>query len=363
MNHMSFDLFTLSIVVSGLSILGAITMYSQQHILFDHPSLGRWVLGGMLGSLGFVAMLFYTQLDEWAIFLHTAGSLLSFYYLYLGVRVIDGHQETGVRATRTDVLMVAGYLVISWLLRDNVEARYVFHDAVAVGLCLFTIHYLWKHSIKGELWEYTVALIAYISITVAFAGRFVLAVLGHFSVSADHPYNDVLFLIVIFWVCGWVFGLSLILHKQRQRMFEEQLMRDELTGLLNRNGIMKVAGDWIENGTPFHLYVLDLNGFKQVNDTFGHMKGDQALQTYSKLARDNLPHVAKIGRIGGDEFVILSPYPLDFKKATLKYELSIGDVPVTLDASIGEAVYPTDGDSVETLFLFADDAMYIQKYS
>lgn len=131
----------------------------------------------MLGSLGFVAMLFYTQLDEWAIFLHTAGSLLSFYYLYLGVRVIDGHQETGVRATRTDVLMVAGYLVISWLVRDNVGARYAFHDAVAVGLCLFTIHYLWKHSIKGELLEYTVALIAYISITIAFAGRFVLAVL------------------------------------------------------------------------------------------------------------------------------------------------------------------------------------------
>ncbi len=61
--------------------------------------------------------------------------------------------------------------------------------------------------------------------------------------------------------------------------------------------------------------------------------------------------------------MILSPYPLDFKKATFKYELSIGDVPVTLDASIGEAAYPTDEDSLETLILVADDAMYIQQYT
>lgn len=362
MSQMSFDIYTLSIVVSGLSILGAITMYSQQHILFDHPALDRWVLGGITGSLAFGALLFYAQWGEWSVFLHTVGFLLSFFYLYRGVQLIV--EQSAARHTFTsDGVFITFFIILSWLVRDDTSMRYLFHDLTVTFLGLLTLRELWHLSHGGRLSEFSIALSAYAVVSLAFLGRVFITVSGSFETNVNHPYNYALFLVVVFWVCGWVFGFSLILHKQRQRSDEEKLMRDELTGLLNRSGIMKVAGDWIVDGTPFYLYVLDLNGFKKVNDTFGHLQGDEALRAYTKLARSHLPSEARFARIGGDEFVIISSHPLDMGKTKLKYQLSIDDVHITLDASVGLAMFPKDGDSLETLFLVADEAMYVQKYA
>lgn len=359
---MSFDIFTLSIVGSSLSILGAITMYSQLHILSHHPSLRFWMLGGIYGSLGFLAMLFYLQLGAWAVFISTLGSLLNFYYLYIGVKSINRDTKYPYKDSLNGVWIIT-FIAISWLIRDEANIRFLTHDALITFLSLLTISQLWTLSDKGNFFEFRIALGVYFGIMVSFLVRFCLIASDVFSTGVIQAYNDVLFLMVIFWVCGWIFGFSLILQKKKQRNIEEKLLQDELTGLLNRSGIMKVAGDWIANGTPFHLYVLDLNGFKKINDTFGHTRGDEALKAYTQLASNHLPPEARFARIGGDEFVIISSRPLDMGTTRLKYELSIGENPVTLDAAIGQAAFPKDGNTLETLFLVADDAMYVQKYS
>ncbi|TIU59628.1 MAG: GGDEF domain-containing protein, partial [Mesorhizobium sp.] len=81
--------------------------------------------------------------------------------------------------------------------------------------------------------------------------------------------------------------------------------RDPLTALLNRYGLEQaIAGLGLSDG-PFVAMLIDLDGFKSVNDTYGHTIGDGLLVKVARRIEDHAPQVATIARIGGDEFVLL----------------------------------------------------------
>ncbi|GII24807.1 GGDEF domain-containing protein [Planosporangium mesophilum] len=149
---------------------------------------------------------------------------------------------------------------------------------------------------------------------------------------------------------------------------------DELTGLANRRGFYMLAPTVLrEPGRPAVVIVLDLNGFKPINDRFGHDAGDRVLCVVAKrLARhvgDNLA-----ARLGGDEFaaVVSSPYPYHREQwwqpavtalsAAIAEPVSVGDHSVTVTASIGVAPARGDAEICELLH-DADLAMYQAKMS
>ena len=136
--------------------------------------------------------------------------------------------------------------------------------------------------------------------------------------------------------------------------------RDPLTNLLNRNGFLKHLNNLIDTtralDNSLALLFIDLDGFKQVNDSLGHKVGDIVLAEIANRLR-NYTEENHLGRWGGDEFVAVIPYAnVDTAKAVahamrsgVTIPIIANDNQVTLDATIGIAMFPVHGDSAVDL--------------
>jgi diguanylate cyclase (GGDEF)-like protein len=158
---------------------------------------------------------------------------------------------------------------------------------------------------------------------------------------------------------------------------ERLALHDTLTGLANRALFADRTTQALfaarRDNTPVAVMLIDLDRFKEINDTLGHHVGDDVLRTMSERFRDVLRDGDTVARLGGDEFAILLPQPKapedSLRVATKLRQIACApislsdDVHVSVDASIGIAWYPTHGDDVETLMQRADVAMYQAKRS
>ena len=160
-------------------------------------------------------------------------------------------------------------------------------------------------------------------------------------------------------------------RKRREAVFHRQANYDPLTGLPNRNLLHTRLNRQLEkshmNGDSLYIMFIDLDGFKEINDTLGHNIGDdlliQAASRLQKCVREN----DTVARFGGDEFVLILPeiQSLDIVIRIANNILHQLRVPFRLvsgthqlSASIGIAAYPEDAKSAETLIQHADTAMY-----
>ncbi len=149
-----------------------------------------------------------------------------------------------------------------------------------------------------------------------------------------------------------------------------QAEKDALTGLLNRKAFEERLNQAIKSRDKDSLiafFILDLDGFKQVNDTLGHIAGDQVLVETSQMIHSALWDCDLVGRLGGDEFIfcILNVQNRDIisKRARRIWRLThrkINDS-VSISSSIGIAVCPDDGVTFDELYYKADKALYTIK--
>ena len=171
-------------------------------------------------------------------------------------------------------------------------------------------------------------------------------------------------------VGSFALSVFLLLINGYQRRLVRQALHDPLTGLPNRELFADRVGQAIRNADrelrPAALLLLDLDRFKEVNDTLGHHHGDLLLiQVGQRLARA-LREADTVARLGGDEFAVLLPGATaegagavaDKLRVALQQPLSIGGITLDLDASIGIAVYPEHGNDPAELLQHADVAMY-----
>lgn len=159
---------------------------------------------------------------------------------------------------------------------------------------------------------------------------------------------------------------------EEKNRFDHLAHHDPLTGLPNRLSLIEKMEDKISHygEHPFALMFLDLDGFKEINDSFGHRFGDQLLILFSQLLRNLLPDDTFIVRTGGDEFVILLMCKekkdqiqqlMQHLIHKLNDPFNIDLIDVYITASIGIAIYPQDGSNHEELLQKADAAMYNAK--
>jgi diguanylate cyclase (GGDEF)-like protein len=164
-----------------------------------------------------------------------------------------------------------------------------------------------------------------------------------------------------------------------QKKAEQRVLKltyyDSLTRLPNRNHFIDLATDLSNrsNGQaePFAVLFIDLNRFKVINDSYGHLAGDQALKIVAKRFRFLLPRDDFIARIGGDEFVIIHKSATDKSTGELARKLASAFLQAIvieghdnyLGASIGAAIWPKDGHNLRHVLSRADLAMYNAKYS
>src|SRR5689334_15572712 len=166
-------------------------------------------------------------------------------------------------------------------------------------------------------------------------------------------------------------GLMRDLTRQRA-ILARQAFRDPLTGLGNRAMFMDHAKDALEDAddTRTAVILFDLDGFKGVNDTYGHAAGDELLKATAERLNANVRANDTVSRLGGDEFVVLLPRLADDQMADtvadrilqdLQKPLTVDDLVLSVGASAGISITQGGTLDVDTLLHEADEALYHAK--
>jgi diguanylate cyclase (GGDEF)-like protein len=194
-------------------------------------------------------------------------------------------------------------------------------------------------------------------------------VMDHYAARADiasHVWNMQKTLISI--------GMILIMLEEQVTNNEWLALHDELTGLPNRRLFAARLTTAVEraerSGASLALVVLDLNDFKQINDSLGHVAGDQVLREFSSVLRKSIRATDTVARLGGDEFIIVvTDMPnanaverfTDSLRSAIERPIMIHEKPMAVGASFGFAMYPNDAKDATKLLRLADQRMYFLK--
>lgn len=141
---------------------------------------------------------------------------------------------------------------------------------------------------------------------------------------------------------------------------------DPLTGTLNRRAGLATLSTWVQEGTPFQLVFVDLKGFKDVNDVYGHGVGDELLRAVAGRLRSSVRAGDPIIRYGGDEFLLGVRGSNGLPERTeqlLRSDYRTRAGTFTLHLDVGSASYPVEAAGLAELIHLADERMYTYKRS
>jgi diguanylate cyclase (GGDEF)-like protein len=229
-----------------------------------------------------------------------------------------------------------------------VSSGLVAHASTHGGMMLAAFSYPWIAIYSAHFFERRVVVAQGMLISVAFG---VALLLGGLS--------DV----AIYWTCvtATIWSICLVLGRLSESL-RRQADTDMLTGLLNRNGFMAAAirehAIAQRSGNRLTLAMLDLDGFKQINDLRGHTVGDRVLADLGRSWRERLRTGDILARHGGDEFVLLLPATTPEGAGAVLDRLRDEDLPVTWSVGIGEWL---SGESLGECIARTDADLYSVK--
>jgi diguanylate cyclase (GGDEF)-like protein len=191
-------------------------------------------------------------------------------------------------------------------------------------------------------------------------------VMDHYAARADiasHVWNMQKSLISI--------GMILVMLEEQVSNNEWLALHDELTGLPNRRLFAVKLTQALEytnrKNSSLALVVLDVNDFKKINDTLGHVAGDQVLREMANTLRKSIRASDTVARLGGDEFIIVATDMAgegsverftDSLQSAIERPMTINDQAMVVGASFGFAIYPRDAKDATKLLRLADQRMY-----
>jgi len=180
----------------------------------------------------------------------------------------------------------------------------------------------------------------------------------------------------------WLDGVILDINRQKaaeesrdlaEHQLRHQAFHDSLTGLPNRllfhDSVVKAISEAQEDDSELAIFMMDLDRFKEVNDTLGHASGDVLLREVGRRLQESLREGDSIARLGGDEFAVLVPQARRAQvlevvrrvRGAVEQSIALDGLPVNVEVSIGIARYPRDGAEFDVLLSRADTAMYVAK--
>lgn len=177
------------------------------------------------------------------------------------------------------------------------------------------------------------------------------------------------------WLLSFIVALVVLMVLRERRQLAKDALHDELTGLANRRLLMDrierhLLGLERNKNQTCSVFVFDLNGFKKINDAYGHQAGDAVLKETARRLEKEVRNEDTIARLGGDEYVIVlnhekdSPLPEALKQRlseAICYPTEFQGHQLVVGASIGTATYPQDGATADELINAADAKMYLEK--
>jgi len=203
-----------------------------------------------------------------------------------------------------------------------------------------------------------------------FAAAAPVVAVGAFAASATHPGSlpPVWLVVLVPGACVFVLqGVGRRLRGERDAM-ERAALSDPLTGLANRRMLMSMARYEIARhhraGARFVVVMLDLDGFKLLNDRYGHAAGDEMLCDVADALTQSLRSQDTIARLGGDEFCVIAPETDNTRALGERIVRAVAEASRGYEAlrtGIGLSVFPEDGTTIDLLLRAADEQLVAAK--
>jgi diguanylate cyclase (GGDEF)-like protein len=281
---------------------------------------------------------------------------------WLGTALITGFTCAGL------TFFVYGY--------DHMPARiliYSLGQSVPIALTLPLV--MSRTNGRGSPGARLAGIIAIIVLAIHLL-RSVCAVLGvGGGMTSFNPFQAAMVLALVFLSMAWNFGFLLMAIDRLRAEVADLALVDDLTGIANRRHLLQRLSEECalsrRTGDPFALLAIDLDGFKEINDGFGHAAGDECLRLFTGAAQSRLRPGDMLARSGGDEFCIVLPATTLREGAMIaRHVLEIcretfarwegAQIPIA--ASVGVAQWvPIVGAYPERLIAAADQALYAAK--
>lgn len=369
------DLYTLTIVHGIVYFM--IASFMMTFYLLNRSVSGPffWSLSTLISFGGFIA----TSLLDSSLgtFINNCGTLIGILLLLEGVLRFRQLGNTGKRLPLL-LIYIFFSIGISYINKENPTARYLFHDVLIVLVSILIVSALLYRVKERSLPVHLFAAIPFGLVAVLFSYRWVLAFSGEFETnlvgSTLHPFQSVLYLLVIPYNIGWGFGFGALILFSYSEQLRQLSLQDDLTHLTNRRGLEV----WFSSiflsklkptGKTFTIGLFDVNGFKSINDTFGHAMGDHVIRHIAATLKTHQTDECFAVRLGGDEFVIvLSGESHEQLRAMAKgitgavqHPFELEKYKIEIQVSLGFADYPDNGECIDELLHRADIEMYEEK--
>jgi diguanylate cyclase (GGDEF)-like protein len=347
-------------LAAGLSLR---TMGSIAFVASVAPKTTTWrrqfVLGLVFGvpTLIYLGALFGQVSAKGFYYAVIAGGLAAIAIL---LRVWYGRMTLYVATMGLAAATLAGLVI--WTIAAGKPERGIHIMLAALNLLAAGLY--WHHFRRATVGVLT-AVIGFVGWSVSFPAGILLPRLVSSVRFQTEIWNIPKYLVAV--------GMIVTLLEEQIRQSEHLAYHDALTGLPNRrllqDRLLQALAHASRTGHKVAILLLDLDDFKQVNDTFGHRTGDAALQAVATRLSTRVRAADTLARTGGDEFMIVSEVAAPEGARTLAsalesallLPLDAGGSRVWTGASVGYALYPDDGANADELCAAADRAMYACK--
>lgn len=261
---------------------------------------------------------------------------------------------------------------------DNMAMRIVCYSAGQAIPIALVLRFLLSHpelrKQSPTIWLTTLSSAAILAVLLFRSVTALLGVGGTLQPLNFNLFQAVLVVVLAFLSMLWVISFLLLAFDRHRHEMASLAMVDELTGVANRRLLLQRLAELCEQsqltGEPFAVLAIDLDGFKAINDRFGHGAGDECLRKFTRAAQERLRQSDLLARVGGDEFCVLMPCSSWREGALIArgvVEACQGrgcEAMVAISASVGVAQWtPAIGNNPERLIAAADQALYAAKKS
>ncbi len=363
-----------TVSVTNFFALGLVWVY----VLRCYPKFEAarfWTAAAFVATAGAAASMLRGVVD-FRLLLIGCNALLIFacWFVVMGVqRFYNEPISWHVPALGTGLTCIG--LAYFQFVQDDMPMRIAIYSFGQIVPAAITLHLLRRDDQNAGA---RLAAICGVLLIIAYAVRSVLALLqvgGDLSIIDFNGIQAALILIVIFLSMAWNFGLLLMAIDRLRNEIADLALVDDLTGVGNRRHLVQrlveECARSVRSGEPFALLVIDLDGFKGINDTHGHAAGDACLQHFALMAQTRLRPGDMLARSGGDEFCIVLPSSTLREGAMIARrvlevcradaaECSGKEIPIAV--SIGVAQWTGEiGADPDRLIAVADHALYEAK--
>lgn len=372
---MTLDIPTIIFLITIGNFITGLFLFAYSFNKQDRKHKIIFIIAKLLQSIGWVIFMISPQLPWWLVQVFGNTSMLvGIFFEAWAIIVINDEFKGLIRTLYISFLSVAILFFLSIVFWWNTEPRRILFFSVIASFLISgsSIMILYRKT-RSPL--ETAFAILYISAVLIMIFRGANAFFGWVdgSVLSIHPISKVVYTLLFGHMIITNIGFILMSKEKSDAIILEFARIDQLTKISNRHTFLETSNVCInkarENKQPVSLLMFDIDNFKHVNDTHGHMAGDEVLIQVANLIRPLMNECQSVGRFGGDEFAIILP---GFnEEASNKKAKEIIDIVnankftehgLSLSISIGVATLLPDANTTfDDFYRLADEGLYLAK--